>query len=85
MEEREGGGGGGGGGGEWGLSFLFATTCIFSPPRPEGVSYLADHGSHGIGLRLTNDGYLTADVHMDLPPLRCVLIDPYTGLVLCAY
>ena len=47
------------------------------------MSYLADHGSHGIGLRLTNDGYLTADVHMDLPPLRCVLIDPYTGLELC--
>ena len=52
-----------------------------SPPRPEGVCYLAEHGSPDIGLRFTTDGYLTADLHMDLPPMRCVLIDPYTGWV----
>ena len=45
------------------------------------MCYLAEHGSPDIGLRFTRDGYLTADLHMDLPPMRCVLIDPYTGCV----
>ena len=48
------------------------------------MCYLAEHGSPDIGLRFTRDGYLTADLHMDLPPMRCVLIDPYTGCV-CVY
>lgn len=40
---------------------------------------LADHCSQSINIRLTSDGYITADWHMDMPPMRCVLLDPYTG------
>lgn len=45
------------------------------------LSYIADHAPcTNLGLRLTADTqYLTGDIHMDAPPMRCVLIDPYTG------
>ena len=56
------------------LGFTHVPSC-----SSEDVSYLADHAAPAIGLRLTSDGYLTADMHLDLPPLKCVLLDPYTG------
>ena len=43
---------------------------------------VADRSPEDIGLRLTVDGFLTADICMDLPPLRTVLLDPYTGWAL---
>ena len=43
---------------------------------------LADHCARSPGLRLTPDGYLTGDFNLDMPPMKCVLIDPYTGQVL---
>ena len=43
------------------------------------VSYLADHCSEQINLHFTEDGYLTGDMSMDFPPMRCVLLDPFTG------
>ena len=45
------------------------------------MTYVADHAPPtNLGLRLTSDGrYLTADIHMDMPPMRCVLMDPYNG------
>ena len=44
-------------------------------------SLLADHCATPPGLRFTPDGYLTGDFNLDMPPMRCVLIDPYTGWV----
>ncbi len=49
------------------------------------ASMLADHCSQEIGIRLSEDGYITADWHMDSPPMRTVLLDPYTGYVLLLY
>ena len=43
------------------------------------VSYLADRCSDQINLHFTEDGYLTGDMSMDFPPMRCVLLDPFTG------
>ena len=43
------------------------------------MPYLADHCSEQINLRFTEDGYLTGDISMDFPPMRCVLLDPFTG------
>ena len=40
---------------------------------------LGDHCATPPGLRLSYDGYLTADINLDMPPMRCLLIDPYTG------
>ncbi|XP_065916020.1 uncharacterized protein [Dysidea avara] len=45
------------------------------------VHYLADHCSDQINLHFTEDGYLTGDMSMDFPPMRCVLLDPLTGKV----
>ena len=59
-------------------SLLLSSTCVTSCSS-EDVSYMADHAAPAIGLRLTGDGYLTADMHLDLPPLKCVVLDPYTG------
>ncbi len=49
------------------------------------ICMLADHCSQEIGIRLSEDGYITADWHMDSPPMRTVLLDPYTGYVLLLY
>ena len=45
------------------------------------VSSIADHssGPKDLSLRITNDGYLTGDFQMDMPPMKAVLIDPYSG------
>ena len=49
--------------------------------RTEEVNYLADHCSSAVNLRLSESGHITADLHMDLPPMRSVLLDPYSGSV----
>ena len=49
------------------------------------ASKLADHCSQSVGIRMTEDGYITADWHMDLPPMRRVLLDPYSGWGLLLY
>ena len=49
------------------------------------VSYLADHSSEQINLHFTEDGYLTGDMSMDFPPMRCVLLDPFTGYATAIY
>ena len=47
----------------------------------EDVSSIADHSSSpkDLSLRITNDGYVTGDFQMDMPPMKAVLIDPYSG------
>ena len=47
----------------------------------EEVTYLADHCSSAVNLRLSESGHITADLHMDFPPMRSVLLDPYSGSV----
>ncbi|XP_022086076.1 uncharacterized protein LOC110976797 [Acanthaster planci] len=51
---------------------------------------LGDSGSHGClsevcgdspNLRITKDGFLTGTIMVNLPPMTCVLLDPYTGSV----
>ena len=60
----------------------FNQQFIFDPTPSCSSSYktmLADHCATPIGLRLSPDGYLTGDFNLDFPPMRYVLIDPYTG------
>ena len=60
---------------------LMQSLCSYQSSNTEEGSTVADHSpcTRGLSLRLTNDGYLTGDLQMDLPPLKTVLIDPYTG------
>ena len=60
----------------WEAPFSWCPFLILVSDQPNRV---ADHSPEDIGLRLTADGYLTADICMDLPPIRTVLLDPYTG------
>ena len=63
------------------VEFIFVSSCSWK-------SMLADHCATPPGLRLSPDGYLTGDFNLDMPPMRCVLIDPYTGWdihTLCMY
>ncbi|XP_065915005.1 uncharacterized protein [Dysidea avara] len=66
------------------LSFSWRTRLLH-PLYPyldsQEVHYLADHCSDQINLHFTEDGYLTGDMSMDFPPMRCVLLDPLTGKV----
>jgi hypothetical protein len=40
---------------------------------------LSDHCCQNVNLRLTDSGYITADIAVDFPPMTCVLFDPLTG------
>ncbi|XP_070554730.1 uncharacterized protein [Ptychodera flava] len=44
-------------------------------------SLLADKQSVPLNLHITDEGYLTGDMYLNLPPMRGVLLDPYTGSV----
>jgi hypothetical protein len=39
----------------------------------------ADLRSHKLNLRISDDGYLTGDMQMVLPPMRGIYMDLYTG------
>ena len=57
------------------------TVDLISACRTEEVNYLSDHCSSAVNLRLSDSGHITADLHMDLPPMRSVLLDPYSGYI----
>lgn len=61
------------------LHILVLYTVHAFPYRKILSAKLADHSATPPGLRLTPDGYLTGDFTLDMPPMKCVLIDPYTG------
>ncbi|XP_070553716.1 uncharacterized protein [Ptychodera flava] len=44
-------------------------------------SMTADKQSVALNLHITDEGYLTGDMYFNLPPMRGVLLDPYTGSV----
>ena len=59
---------------------VFVSVCVyFLLNSSKEKSYLADHCSEQVNLHFTEDGYLTGDMSMDFPPMRCVLLDPFTG------
>ncbi|XP_071087347.1 uncharacterized protein [Haliotis cracherodii] len=45
-------------------------------------SFESDYQAKDLNLRLTDAGFLTADLQMVLPPIRALNLDPYTGLQL---
>ena len=61
------------------LSVFLSITIVTTVCSSKEMSYLADHCSEQINLHFTEDGYLTGDMSMDFPPMRCVLLDPFTG------
>ena len=52
--------------------------CICCCCSPDLIP-IGDHCSQDVNLRLTEGGYITADIAVDFPPLPCVLLDPLTG------
>ncbi|XP_002736193.2 uncharacterized protein LOC100369133 [Saccoglossus kowalevskii] len=63
------------------LSMLWRRQYIHPMLTTDNVPPVADNVGTHLNLRITDDGYITGDMSMNLPPMRALLLDPYDGSV----
>jgi hypothetical protein len=52
---------------------------LLHPSHPYVRQFMADNWIDDLNLRIDSNGYLTGDMTLDVPPMREISIDPYTG------